>query len=87
MKEITIHTDKEKLHMKFIHDFISNSYCAKGRTPEKMKQSIENSLNFGVYVDGEQIGYARVVSDFTIFAYLMDVFIIEKSEVKAILKN
>ena len=38
--------------------------------------SVENSLNFGVYHRGEQIGFARIVSDFSTMAYLGDVFII-----------
>ena len=78
MKEIVIDTNYNKLNLTFINNFISNSYWGKGRTIEQMKKSIENSLNFGVYADGEQIGYARIISDFTFFAYLMDVFIIEK---------
>ena len=72
---ITIHTDKEKLDIHFIHAFISTSYWAKGRTLDEVQMCIDNSLNFGVYLNGKQIGYARVVTDYIVFAYLMDVFI------------
>ncbi|PIQ22950.1 MAG: GNAT family N-acetyltransferase, partial [Cytophagales bacterium CG18_big_fil_WC_8_21_14_2_50_42_9] len=41
-----------------------------------VEKSIQNSLNFGVYQQEEQVGYARVISDFTTFAYLCDVFIL-----------
>ena len=72
-----ISTDKQLLQPVFIHQFISASYCAKGRTMEAIMNCIEHSLNFGVYVNGKQIGYARVVTDYTVFAYLMDLFIDE----------
>lgn len=76
MKEIVISTDKEKLDVGFIQKFISNTYWAKGRTVEEMKTCINHSLCFGVFLNGQQIGFARVVSDYFQFAYLMDVFII-----------
>ena len=72
-----ISTDKHLLQPVFIHPFISASYWAKGRTMEAIMNCIEHSLNFGVYVNGKQIGYARVVTDYTVFAYLMDLFIDE----------
>ena len=79
MSEITISTDKEILDIELIHDFISNSYWGKGRTKEQTVKGINNSMNFGVYVHNKQIGYARVVTDYTFFAYLFDVFLV-KSE-------
>lgn len=63
--------------MPYIHEFISNTYWAKGRTMETMQRCIDHSLCFGMYIDKKQIGFARVVSDFGQFAYLMDVFIDE----------
>ena len=72
---MTITTDKNRLNVQFINDFISNSYWGKGRTPEDMQTCIDNSLNFGVFIEDQQIGYARVVTDYVQFAYLMDVFI------------
>jgi predicted GNAT family N-acyltransferase len=75
MANIEISTDKNKLDINFIVDFLSNSYWAKGRTKETMQICINNSLNFGVYLAGQQIGYARVVTDYAQFAYLMDLFI------------
>ena len=72
---ITISTDKTLLDTPFIHAFISGSYWAEGRSYEDMQTCMDYSLNFGVYLKGTQIGYARVVSDTVQFAYLMDVFI------------
>lgn len=92
---ITFSTDKSKLQIPVIHEFLTQSYWAKGRTIGDVEKSIKQSLCFGVYCDGNQIGFARVVTDYTIFAYLMDVFILaeyrgkgySKQLIKAIHKN
>ncbi len=72
---IIVSTDRNLLDRAFIHAFITQTYWAPGRTREQMDTCIDNSLNFGMYLDGQQIGYARVVSDRFQFAYLMDVFV------------
>lgn len=77
MNDIEISTGKNRLEINFIHEFISNSYWAKGRTIETMQACIDNSLNFGVYFQDRQVGFARVVTDFGQFAYIMDLFIHE----------
>lgn len=76
--KIIVSTDNQKLDIVLIHDFLTNSYWASGRTIEQVKKSIENTLCFGIYLDNEQIGFARVLTDKVVFAYLMDVFITEK---------
>ena len=73
--QISISTDKKQLNIKFIHAFLTESYWAKGRTVEEVKTTIENCLCFGVYKNKKQIGFARVLTDGVVFAYLMDVFI------------
>jgi GNAT superfamily N-acetyltransferase len=72
-------TDKSKLDIDMIEEYLSKrSYWAKGRSREKIVKSIENSMCFGVYTDaGQQVGFARVLSDFAVFAWIMDVFILE----------
>jgi GNAT superfamily N-acetyltransferase len=72
-------TDKSKLDINMIEEYLSKrSYWAKGRSREKIVKSIENSMCFGVYTDaGQQVGFARVLSDFAVFAWIMDVFILE----------
>lgn len=62
-----------------ISDYLGKrSYWAKGRSREKIAKSIRNSLCFGLYTaDGQQVGFARVLSDFAVFAWIMDVFILE----------
>ncbi|MCW3105881.1 MAG: GCN5-related N-acetyltransferase [Segetibacter sp.] len=75
-----ISTDKSKLDVNLISDFLSNrSYWAKGRSKETIEKSINNSICFGVYNSmHEQVGFARVVTDFAVLAWLMDVFILEE---------
>ena len=75
--DIVISSEKMKLNVDFIYTFISKSYWAKGRTLETMQTCIDNSLNFGMYLDDQQIGYARIATDFGQFAYIMDLFISE----------
>ncbi|WP_100610902.1 GNAT family N-acetyltransferase [Confluentibacter lentus] len=72
---IEISTDKSKLQIEVIHQFLTNSYWAKGRTVDDVKKTIEHCLCFGVYLEDKQIGFARIATDYTVFAYLMDVFI------------
>lgn len=75
---IQISTDKSRLNIELIHNYLSNeSYWAKGRSIEKVKLSIENSICFGVYLDETQIGFARVVTDYAVFAWILDVFILK----------
>lgn len=79
---ITVSTDKDKLDIAFVHQFLTNTYWAKGRTIEEVTSTIENSFCFGIYVDEKQVGFARVVTDYIVFAYIMDVFIIEECQGK-----
>jgi GNAT superfamily N-acetyltransferase len=75
---IQISADKTKLDIDLIHRYLSKeSYWAKGRDIEKVKRSIENSICFGVYSDEGQIGFARVITDYAVFAWILDVFILK----------
>ena len=78
MDDLIISDDKNKLDVELIHKFLTTSYWAEGRTLDEVKNSIEHSICFGVYKNDRQIGFARIVSDLTIIAYLMDVFILEE---------
>lgn len=76
---IYISTDKSKLNLELIHDFLSKeSYWAIGRTFETVQTSIDHSLCFGAYKDYGQIGFARVVTDYAVFAWILDVFVVPK---------
>jgi len=73
-----ISTNRQKLDIFSIHRFLTQSYWSKGISVEKVKNSIFNSLCFGIYHGKKQIGFARVVTDYTLFGYLADLFIIEE---------
>ena len=75
--EYSISTDRNRLDIRVIHDFISNqSYWAQGRPLETVQRSLDNSLNFGLHENDRQIGFARVVTDYATFAWIADVFVL-----------
>lgn len=68
--------DKNLVDVKAVHQYLSEeSYWAKNIPFETVKRSIENSLCFGIYKDGEQAGFSRWVTDKATFAYLCDVYV------------
>ncbi|MGI9050623.1 MAG: GNAT family N-acetyltransferase [Rubrobacteraceae bacterium] len=75
--EYVVCDDPSRLDITLIHGFLKNSYWAADRTVEVVQRSVDNSLNFGVYGEGEQVGYARVLTDHATVAHLSDVFILE----------
>jgi GNAT superfamily N-acetyltransferase len=82
-----ISTDQARLDHAVIHQWLSkDSYWAQGRSREKQDTAIASSLNFGVYdsATGVQIGYARVVTDESTFAWLCDVYIARESRGKGL---
>ena len=77
----SISIDKSKLDLPAIHHYLSNiSYWAKGISLEQVQKAVDNSLCFGVYYKEQQIGLARVVTDYVRMAYLADVYILEEHQ-------
>ena len=77
-RQYYISTDKLKLNLDLIHGFLTESYWAKGIPKSVVQKSIENSICFGAFEPkGQQVGFARVVTDKATFAYLADVFVLE----------
>jgi len=73
----TISTDKNRLDIALIHHFLSvQSYWAIGIPLDTVKKSIDNAMCFGVYSGDQQVGFARVITDWATIAYLADVFIL-----------
>lgn len=76
--DYTITTDKNKMDIVAIHDFLSKHSGWSNNIPiEKVQSSIDNSLNFGLFHQGNQIGFARVISDYATIAYLGDIYILD----------
>jgi GNAT superfamily N-acetyltransferase len=74
----TISTERRRLDIRIIHDFLTRSYWAEGIPLAVVERSLEHSLCFGVYHGESQVGLARVITDYTTFAYVSDVFILEE---------
>ncbi len=75
--DFELSTDPARLDRALIHRFLSEqSYWASGVPRVVVERSIEHSLCFGVYRDGAQVAFARVVTDRATFAYLADVFVL-----------
>lgn len=85
-----ISTDRADLDVALIHDYLSNStYWATGRKIEVVQRSVANSLCFGLFKTNpeegnQQVGFARVVTDYATFAWLADVFILDEHRGKGL---
>jgi GNAT superfamily N-acetyltransferase len=72
-----ISTDPARLDLAVIHEFLANeAYWSPGVSQEKVARQMQFSLCFGVYQGKPQVGFARVISDFSTFAYVADVFVL-----------
>ena len=84
--EFRISTNDAEFDIKYIHQFLSNSYWAENIPIETVQRSIKGSLSFGLFEGKKQIGFARVITDQATFAYLADVFIDESYRGKGLAK-
>src|SRR5262249_49982616 len=73
----SVSTDKSRLDLDLIHDFLSHSYWSPNVPRSVVERGIQHSICFGVYDGTAQVGFARVITDQASFAYLADVFIVE----------
>ena len=74
--DILISTDPARLDVDAIHGFLSHSYWAAGIPRETVERSIRHSICFGAFDEGQQVGFARVISDRATYAYVADVFVL-----------
>jgi GNAT superfamily N-acetyltransferase len=79
-----IDTDKVRLDLALICRFLMRSHWAKGIPRDVMERAIEHSIAFGLYRDGCQVGFARIVTDHATIAYLADVFILSPERGKGL---
>ena len=85
--EFCISTDKTKFDVDSIYEFLSQeAYWCHSIPREKVETSIQNSLCFGVFENEKQVGFARVVSDFSTIAYLGDVYILKADRGRGLAK-
>lgn len=84
---VTISNKHEEMDLDVIHYFLSEvGYWSPGISREKVEKAMRHSLPFGLFLDDRQIAYARVVSDYTTFAYLADVFVLPEHQGKGFSK-
>jgi GNAT superfamily N-acetyltransferase len=76
-EDFTISTDPARLDIDAVAEMLTRAYWARGRSSDLIARYVQHSLVFGVYHEDKQIGLARVISDYTTFAWLCDVFIHE----------
>ncbi len=76
--EFRINSDKSELDLAATHAFLATTSWAQGISLATVQQSIDNSLCFGLYHQRQQIGFARLVTDYATFGYLCDVFVISE---------
>lgn len=82
-----ISTHKSKINVALVHNYLCHhSYWAEGIPADVVQKSIKNSLCFGVYNNGEQVGFARVISDFATYAYIADLFVVPEHRGKGLSK-
>jgi GNAT superfamily N-acetyltransferase len=74
---ISISADPALLDLDVIHGFLKSAYWCEGLPREVIERAIRNSLCFGVYDHGRQIGFARMITDRATYGYLADVFVLE----------
>jgi len=87
MNTYYILTGYENMDISAIHRYLSTeSYWAVGIPLETVEQSLRRSFCAGVFLDNEQVGFARLVTDYTTFAYLADVYILEAHRRKGLSK-
>ncbi|MEZ0307931.1 MAG: GNAT family N-acetyltransferase [Ramlibacter sp.] len=78
MPEYELTTDPARLDVEAIHAFLSRTYWSPGIPRHIVQRAIDNSLCFGILLQGKQIAFARLVTDKATFAYLADVYVLEE---------
>jgi GNAT superfamily N-acetyltransferase len=73
-----ISTDPSRLQLDAIHAYLTRSYWSPGIPQDVVARAIANSVCFGLYLEDAQVGFARVVTDKSSFAYLADVYVLEE---------
>lgn len=81
-----ISTDKDRLNVDLIFDFLRSSYWARNIPRSVVEKCVRHSLCFGAYCDDRQVGFGRVVTDFATFADIADVFVIPEHRGRGVSK-
>jgi N-acetylglutamate synthase-like GNAT family acetyltransferase len=75
--DLLVSTDRARLDIDLIHRVLATTYWASGIPRDVVARAIAGSIAFGLYENGQLVGFARVISDLATYAYLADVFVVE----------
>lgn len=87
LDDYAIRTDASRFDLDAIHAYLTQSYWSPGIPRDTVARAIANSLCFGVFHAGKQVGFARMVTDRATFAYLADVYVLEAHRGKGVAKK
>jgi ribosomal protein S18 acetylase RimI-like enzyme len=73
----SVTADRRRIDVDAVHGFLTRSFWARGISKGLVAKSIAHSLSFGLFDERAQIGFARVVTDSSTYAYLCDVYVLE----------
>jgi GNAT superfamily N-acetyltransferase len=77
-EDYTVSNDPARLDVDAIHAYLTTSYWAKGIPRATVARSLQHSTGYGLYApDGAQVGFTRVITDWTTFAYFCDVYVLD----------
>jgi GNAT superfamily N-acetyltransferase len=74
---LSVTADRDRIDVDAVHAFLTRSFWASGISKALVAKSIAHSLCFGVFDEGRQVAFARVVTDYSTYAYLCDVYVLE----------
>lgn len=88
MSAVIIKTGKEHMDVKMIHRFLKeDSYWAKDISYALVDHSLTHSFCIGAFIEGEQIGFGRVITDYYTFGWFADFFVLPAYRGKGISKK
>ena len=87
LPEYELITEPSRLDVAAIHAFLSRTYWSPGIPRHIVQRAIDNSLCFGVLLEGQQVAFARLVTDKATFAYLADVYVLEEHRGKGLTRR
>lgn len=88
MSEVILKTGKENMDVKMIHRFLNeDSYWAKGISYALVDHSLAHSFCIGAFVNGEQVGFGRVITDYYTFGWFADFLVLPEYRGKGISKK
>ena len=74
---IELSDDKARLDVERVHGWNASSYWSPGIARDLVERAIAGSHCLGAYRDGEQVGFARAITDHATFAWIADVWVDE----------